>query len=69
MLILAAMGTVAGGLQPAGWRTTRGEIWFASLKGAVRFHPEEAPPKRWPWGGLRPDSAMTPGTLGVIDLL
>lgn len=31
-----------GGLQPAGWRTRDGALWFPTVKGAVRFDPHRA---------------------------
>jgi signal transduction histidine kinase/ligand-binding sensor domain-containing protein len=32
-----------GGWQPAGVRSSSGEVWFASIKGAVRINPEHLP--------------------------
>ena len=31
----------AGGIQPAAWKTTQGELWFATAAGAARVHPGE----------------------------
>jgi ligand-binding sensor domain-containing protein/signal transduction histidine kinase len=31
-----------GGVQPAGWRTRDGALWFPTIKGAVRFDPHRA---------------------------
>ena len=35
-----------GGLQPAGWRRASGEIWFPSVRGAVRIDPAHFPEQR-----------------------
>src|SRR5260370_16313773 len=35
-----------GGFQSAGCKTRSGELWFPSVKGAVRINPSHAPPTR-----------------------
>lgn len=37
---------MSGGLQSAGCRTSSGEIWFPSIKGAVRINPDQQAAKR-----------------------
>jgi signal transduction histidine kinase len=32
-----------GGTQPAGWRTSRGDLWFPSVRGAVKIDPNHLP--------------------------
>jgi ligand-binding sensor domain-containing protein/signal transduction histidine kinase len=41
-----ATSQMSGGIQPAGALTSNGEIWFPSIKGAVRINPGELPVKR-----------------------
>jgi len=37
-----------GGIQPAGARDQAGDLWFASVRGAVRINPQQGPVRRMP---------------------
>jgi signal transduction histidine kinase/ligand-binding sensor domain-containing protein len=39
---------MSGGVQPSGWLTSQGEIWFPSVKGAVRIDPSKSRETRAP---------------------
>jgi len=41
-----ASSQMNGGTQPAGAQTASGDMWFASVKGAVRVNPNNAPQRR-----------------------
>ena len=41
-----ASSQMNGGTQPAGAQTASGDLWFASVKGAVRVNPNNAPQRR-----------------------
>jgi signal transduction histidine kinase/ligand-binding sensor domain-containing protein len=41
-----ATGQMHGGIQPAGCRRSSGELWFPSVRGAVKFDPAHLPERR-----------------------